>query len=195
MTRLKARRAKCSLGFQVGTFFLLVLHLGSLNQAHATGWMNVRIPVSAHFGPPGLGIESGLDADFLSVFTVSSERSRLGVGPYAELRTLGISHLGVGGGIEVLAIGPDRTTLGLGGKAGFSKWLNVAEGGGLTGHLALSVQLRSSGSGGGFVHTTAVFIRAGRSFESDDSEFTAGIELGGDPFSSLVALFMQHSGW
>ena len=166
-----------------------------IKAARAEGWVNIRIPVAAHFGPPGRGFESGLHADFLSVFPVTSAQSRLGLGPYVEMRTLGVSHLGFGGGLEVLALPPGRAAFGLGAETGFSKWLNVADGGEVTAHMSLSLQLRSGRSGGGFVHTTALFVRAGRSIESDHWESTVGLQFGGDPIFSFLAASMQSSGW
>jgi hypothetical protein len=73
--------------------------------------------------------------------------------------------------------------------------MNIAEEGNLTAHASLSLQLRSGGTKGGFMYVTAVYARLGRSIDNDSWESTAGLEFGGDPFFSLVDLFMQWSGW
>jgi hypothetical protein len=163
--------------------------------ARAEPWVNIRIPIAAHFGPPDRGFESGLHADFLSVFPVTSAQSRLGLGPFVEVRTLGVSHVGFGGGLEVLALTPGRAAFGLGAETGFSKWLNVANGGEVTAHMSLSLQVRSGRSGGGFVHATALFVRAGRSIESNRWESTVGFQFGGDPIFSFLAASMRQSSW
>jgi hypothetical protein len=170
---------------------LLILTAG---KARAEGWINVRVPTAVHFGPPGRQFESGLHADAL-VLSDHYQESRFGIGPYAELRTLGLSHLGVGGGVEALMLAPGRTALGVGAEAGFSNWFNVGNQSGLSADFALSLQLRSSGARGGFVQTSALFGRCGRFIDGGPWEFTTGLQIGGDPIFSVIALFMQHSGW
>ena len=172
--------------------------------ARAEGWVNARIPVGAHIGPPEHGVESGLHLDFLAVFPITGKKRndydalnefRLGLGPSLELKTLDVDQVGFRVGIEGLVLFPASipVTHGFGLEAGIGKWL-AGPAQSLSSHLTLSAQLRGGGSTGGtsFSHTTAVFARIERSFE-DEWALVIGLEFGGDPTSWFF--FLTGGDW
>jgi hypothetical protein len=154
---------------------------------------NLRVPVAAHFGPPFTGFESGLRADLLALHLFSRSSFGVGVGPLLEVRTLGISELGLGGGIEGI-IKDENAALALDG--GVSSWLTSSTSNVLAIHGSAALQLRvgkNNGRGLSWTATSGVYVRVARAVSSSAQEVTVGLELGGAFFIwAMVAMFGNH---
>jgi hypothetical protein len=190
----RATRRQSGLG---RLLFLLVVVVGTSAGQRADAadvWINVAVPAAVHLGAPSDSFEWGLRTDALWLTSIGVRRSArldIGAGPYLEGRILGLSSLGVGGGIEFGAFSGGHASLGMILRAGVSRWVTSGQDLGTIVNGSLGSQLRFIVRQGRVSWTPSVglFVSAGRSVNVDRWELTAGIELGGALLSLLASFF------
>lgn len=167
----------------------------------ADAWFSGRIPVGVHLGSPSLGIESGARADLLvmpseSAMELTNGRGyRKAVGLLLEARTLNVSDIGLGAGLEGAVFTQEEMPLGVVVEGGVSRWLISSREGTLSVHASLSLQLRGTrgASGLSWPSISGLYVRAGTSIQGGAKELTAGLDLGSAILGALgVVLFGNH---